>query len=120
MLTGKHCLVLEDELLIALDIQQILEGVGASVVSPNNPDDALAALRHGPRFDLAVLDVMVNGVPCTGVAAALAAQGTPFVLLTGMRGNDEYIRQFGDVPVVEKPFQLQLLLETLRRALDGG
>jgi CheY-like chemotaxis protein len=120
LLNRKRCLVLEDEFLIALDIQQILEGAGAaSVICQYDADDALVALRNGPRFDLAVLDIMVSGVPCTGVAAALAAQSTPFVFLTGVRSDDEYIRQFPDAPVVEKPFHVPRLLEALRRALAG-
>jgi hypothetical protein len=33
LLSGKRCLVLDDEFLIALDIQQILERAGASHVT---------------------------------------------------------------------------------------
>ncbi len=118
LLTGKRCLVLDDEFLIALDIQQILEGAGAAhVICPNSAADALAALRDGPKFDIAVLDVRLGGMTCIGVASALAAQGTPFIFLTGARGDDEHIRQFPDAPVVMKPYQVPALLDALRRAL---
>lgn len=119
---GKHCLVLDDEFLIALDVQQILEGAGAaSVVSVSTAADALAAIRRGPRFDLAVLDVKLSGAAESGVtvAAALAEQGTAFVFLTGMRGEAEHTRQFPDAPVVEKPYAAPALLDVLRRVLAG-
>jgi|SRR6185437_480040 CheY-like chemotaxis protein len=119
-LTGKRCLVLDDEFLIALDIQQILEAAGAAnVVCVSEAADALAAIRNGPRFDLAVLDVVLSGAMRTSVmvAAALAAQKTPFVFLTGMRGEDVHTRQFPKAPVLEKPYQPLLLLDAALRAL---
>ena len=120
LLTGKRCLVLDDEFLIALDIQQILERSGAAnVICPNSVADALAAIHDGPKFDVAVLDVKLGGMTCIGVATTLAAQGTPFIFLTGVRGDDEHIRQFPDAPVVTKPYQVPALLDALRRALTG-
>lgn len=118
---GKHCLVLDDEFFIALDIQQILESAGAaSVLSVATAAEALGAVRRGPRFDLAVLDVKLSGAAESGltVAAALAEQGTAFVFLTGMRGEAEHTRQFPQAPVVEKPYQAEALLEVLRRVLS--
>jgi len=119
---GKHCLVLDDEFLIALDVQQILENAGAaSVVSVSTATDALAAIRRGPRFDLAVLDVKLSGTAESGltVAAALAEQNTPFMFLTGMCGEAEHTKQFPGAPVLEKPYQAQALLEILRKILCG-
>jgi CheY-like chemotaxis protein len=120
LLAGKRCLVLDDEFLIALDIQQILEAAGAaSVTCVGNAEDALAAVRAGPVFDLAVLDVKLSGDTPTSmnVAAALSEQGTRFVFLTGMRSDDMHTAQYPDVAVVEKPYEAPLLLQALRRAL---
>ena len=119
-LAGLRCLVLDDELLIALDIQQILEATGAIVVCTGNAAEALAALKKGERYDLAVLDVMVNGKVggSFAVAAMLAEQRTPFVFLTGMRSEDmRHTGRFPHAPVVEKPYQAPLLLEAVARAL---
>lgn len=118
-LAGKRCLVLDDEFLIALDIQQILEAAGAaSVICAGNSADALAALRNSPKFDVAVLDLMLSGATRTSlaVAAALAEQGTPFVFLTGMGGNDAHLKQFPNAPVVDKPYQADLLMDAVLRA----
>ena len=118
-LAGKHCLVLDDEFLIALDIQHVLETAGAqSVTSVSNADDAMTAIR-AQRFDLAVLDVKLSGATRTSmtVAAALAEQGAVFVFLTGMRGEYDHTRQFPQAPVIEKPYQALTLLEALRKTL---
>jgi|SRR6185437_692002 two-component system, response regulator PdtaR len=119
-LTGKRCLVLDDEFLIALGIQQTLEAAGAAkVVCVSEAADALVAIRNGPRFDLAVLDVVLSGATRTSVmvAAALTAQKTPFVFLTGMRGEGVHTRQFPKAPVLDKPYQPPLLLDAVLRAL---
>ncbi|HVZ53013.1 MAG TPA: response regulator [Pseudolabrys sp.] len=120
-IAGKCCLVLDDEFLIALDIQMILENAGASeVVCVGNADDALAALQSR-KFDFAVLDVKLSGAARTSltVAAALADVGTPFVFLTGVRGDDLHLRQFPDAPMVEKPYDVALLLNAVKSLLGG-
>ncbi len=121
-LAGKRCLVLDDEFLIALDIQQILESAGAAdVMCCGNAAEALAAVGSGPRFDLAVLDVKLSGETGTSLAlaAALTDQHTPFVFLTGMRADDEHTRKFPDAPVVEKPYQVSALMHALLKALES-
>ncbi|MBI4366846.1 MAG: response regulator [Deltaproteobacteria bacterium] len=118
-IVGKRFLVLDDEFLIALDIQQILESAGAaSVTCFGDAAAALAALRAGAKFDLAVLDVKLNGTADTSidVAAALTAQETPFIFLTGMQ-EDRQMKQFPNAPVVEKPYPAHLLIAAVVRAL---
>jgi len=120
-LAGKSCLVLDDELLIALDIEQILLAAGAtSVACFASAEDALAALRGGARIDIAVLDVLLHGARQTalGVAAALQLQKTPFVFLTGVRGDDLGLDAFSAVPIVEKPYRPALLIDAVVRALS--
>jgi CheY-like chemotaxis protein len=119
LLSGKRCLVLDDEFLIALDIQQTLELAGAEyVAAAASVPEALAFLR-GPEFNLAVLDVKLSGpdADSLGVAALLAAKGTPFIFLTGMRMDDAHARQFPHAPVIEKPYDRATLLDAVRRAL---
>ena len=120
-LAGKHCLVLDDEFLIALDIQQTLEAAGASVICIGDADAALQTLRDGARFDVAVLDVKLSGFTrdSSDVAAMLTEQGTPFVFLTGMRADNELSNAFPHAPLVEKPYQVEALMDALRKALAG-
>jgi CheY-like chemotaxis protein len=78
-------------------------------------------LRDGAQFDLAVLDIKTGGSPqgSMTVAALLDERGTPFVFLTGMRADNAQARKFPRAPVVEKPYQVEVLMEALRRLLTG-
>jgi DNA-binding NtrC family response regulator len=121
-LAGRRCLVLDDEFLIALDIQQALEQAGAAeVICAAKVESALMSVRDG-RFDLAVLDLRLghtggNSLP---VAAALREIGTPFIFLTGMSGDAEHTHAYPEAPVVEKPYNGTALLDAVARALDGA
>ena len=123
LLTGRRCLVLDDEFLIALDIQQILELAGAKhVASVASASEAIELLRREPKFDLAVLDVKLGGAEghSLGVAAMLAKAGTPFVFLTGMRVDNVHAKKFPQAPVVEKPYDALTLLDGAQRALKSA
>ena len=122
VLAGKRCLVMDDEFLIALDIQQILEAAGASVVCASNTTDALSALGEKFTFDIAVLDVQLGEAADGGtldLARMLAGKNVPFVFLTGMRQSDLHAMDFPEAPVVEKPYEAPLLLYAVTRALAG-
>jgi DNA-binding NtrC family response regulator len=123
LLAGKRCLVLDDEFLIALDIQQILELAGAKhVASVASASEAIELLRREPKFDLAVLDVKLGGAEghSLGVAAMLAKAGTPVVFLTGMRVDNVHAKKFPQAPVVEKPYDALTLLDGAQRALKSA
>ncbi|HYV70918.1 MAG TPA: response regulator [Pseudolabrys sp.] len=123
LLTGKRCLVLDDEFLIALDIQQILELAGAMhVASVATASEAIALVRREAKFDLAVLDVKLGGSEdnSLGVASELAKTSTPFVFLTGMRVDNVHAREFPQAPVIEKPYDAVALLDAVQRALKNA
>lgn len=123
LLAGKRCLVLDDEFLIALDIQQILELAGAKhVASVASASEAMELLRREPKFDLAVLDVKLGDAEGNSldVAAMLAEAGTPFVFLTGMRVDNVHAKKFPQAPVVEKPYDALTLLDAAQRALKSA
>jgi CheY-like chemotaxis protein len=123
LLAGKRCLVLDDEFLIALDIQQILELAGAKhVASVASASEAIELLRREPKFDLAVLDVKLGDAEGNSldVAAMLAKAGTPFVFLTGMRVDNVHAKKFPQAPVVEKPYDALTLLDAAQRALKSA
>jgi len=123
LLTGKRCLVLDDEFLIAPDIQQILELAGAKqVASVATASEAIALVRREAKFDLAVLDVKLGGSEdnSLGVASELARTGTPFIFLTGMRVDNVHAREFPQAPVIEKPYDAVALLDAVQRALKNA
>jgi DNA-binding NtrC family response regulator len=123
LLSGKRCLVLDDEFLIALDIQQILERAGAMhVASVASATAAIEVLHREPKFDLAVLDVKLGDVERNSldVAALLHTQGVPFVFLTGVRTDDVHAKKFPNAPVIEKPYDATALLRAVQHALEQG
>ena len=117
---GWRCLVLEDEFLIALDLQEILAAAGAEVACFADADAALAALDGGAPFDLALLDIHLGGASSTSssVAATLAARQTPFIFLTGMHRDSARALAYPDAPMLEKPYQQSELLDAVRTALS--
>ena len=118
-LAGKRCLVLDDEYLIAVDVQLILETAGAAAVTNvSSAADALEMLAAGSSFDLAVLDIkLASGGGGMTIAAFLSKQGTPFVFLTGLQSDEIEAGPFAETPVVQKPYQAAMLVEAIRRVL---
>ena len=113
-----RCLVLDDDLLIALDIEHMLRGAGAAhVVCVGNVVDALAALQNEPPFALAVLDISVGSDDSMAVPNLLKQRGIPFIFLTGMGDDDPRARQYPEAPVVDKPYRIETLLKALLHVL---
>ena len=114
-LTGKRILVVEDEFLIALDIERIFEELEVEVVSVSRNRDALGALQGRP-FDLAVLDFKLDGDTSEATADRLVERDVPFIFLTGT--SDQTVpARFRDVPVAHKPFDAETLLTALHKAI---
>lgn len=121
-LSGKRCFVLDDEFLIALDIQHILERAGAaSVVSVATAAKAIELLGGESRFDVAVLDVKLGDLETDSldIAALLHSQRTPFVFLTGVPADSVPAEKFPNAPIVEKPYDAAALLRAVEQALRG-
>jgi CheY-like chemotaxis protein len=115
---GKRILVVEDELMIRMLLEDMLGELGYVVAAEAaRIDEALDAAQNA-AFDVAILDVNLNGEPILPVADALAARGTPFVFATGYgeRGLPEAYR---DRPTLKKPFQLEGLEQMLQSALGA-
>jgi CheY-like chemotaxis protein len=115
-LQGRRVLIVEDELMIRMLLEDMLSDFGCVLAAEAGTiESALVAVREA-QFDVAVLDVNVEGALITPVAAALAARGVPFVFATGYgaRGLPE---GFTDRPVVQKPFETVALEKALGVAL---
>lgn len=113
-MTLPRILIVEDEIVVALFMEDVLTEFGyevAGVVS--HLEDAMARPRD---YDLAVLDVHLNGRSVFEFADKLASEGVPFVFATGYgeRGIPERHRAY---PVLQKPFQPEELRLALERVL---
>ncbi|WP_168197707.1 response regulator [Pseudolabrys sp. FHR47] len=114
-LAGKHGLVVDDEFLIALDLEALLANAGAQVVCEGSPDKARAALDDG-TFDFAIVDLHIGGGIDSGVSVAtlLHERSIPFVFLSGVFSNDPQVTRF-NAPLVEKPYRPEALVATIRQ-----
>ena len=115
---AKRILVVEDELMIRMLLEDMLGELGYTVTAEAaRIDEALEAAKTAD-FDLAILDVNLDGQPVLPVADALVARGMPFVFATGYgeRGLPESYR---DRPMLKKPFQMDGLKRMLQNALDS-
>ena len=116
---AKRILVVEDELMIRMLLEDMLGELGYTVAAEAaRIEEALEAAKNAD-FDIAILDVNLNGQPISPVADALVARGMPFVFATGYgeRGLPEPYR---DRPTLKKPFQMDGLKQMLQTALERG
>ena len=117
-LTGKMVLVVEDDYLLAMDIDQTLHRAKAQVVGPVGTVKGALALMDQYRFlDAAILDVNLGGHPVFPVAERLFDQAIPFLFATGYREKD-MPKQFASAARVQKPYEPDQLLAALLEILQ--
>jgi two-component SAPR family response regulator len=95
-------LVLEDEWIIAEQIETALEEAGYEVVGPVGRMDAALALLKGQAVDAAVLDINVHGDRSFRAAVKLAQAEIPFVFLSGY-AETALPAELSDRPLMQKP-----------------
>lgn len=107
-LAGKRVLLVEDEMLVAMMMNDMLTDLGFSVVGPfSRTAEALPAARDDD-LEAAVLDINLNGELVYPVADVLVARGVPIVFVTGY-GAESIDGRFAQVPVLQKPIERQVL-----------
>jgi DNA-binding response OmpR family regulator len=117
-LRGRRVLIVEDEMLVAMEIESLLRREGCAVVGPAPTVARALALLDQERPDAALLDLNLNGQAATPVAAALIKDGVPFVLVTGY--SEEQMRELGlrHAARVGKPVNERELLRVLTWQLE--
>jgi CheY-like chemotaxis protein len=114
-LTGTSVLLLEDEFLIALDAEQILTELGAAKVEIASTLTDAERLAENGRFDVAMLDVNINGEVSFALAESLRRRGVPVIFATGYEMKNQPFPEFA--MCVTKPYSSDNLLEVLSTAL---
>jgi DNA-binding NtrC family response regulator len=113
-IAGLQVLLVEDEPLIALDIEMALEDANALVHGPA-PSVAIAhsLLDDDWPIDVAILDVNLQDSEVYPVAERLQRAGVPFVFHTGHASRSELLQRFPGCIVCRKPVSTDTLLEAL-------
>jgi|SRR6185437_10787560 CheY-like chemotaxis protein len=107
-------LVVEDEYLIRMLLEDMLADLGYDVAAAVGTIAEASDLAAKGDFNVAVLDVNLDGKEIYPVAAILAKRGLPFVFVTGY-GERSLSEPYRDRPALQKPFQV----EQLKSMLDG-
>jgi CheY-like chemotaxis protein len=108
-------LIVEDEPLISMMLEDFLDSLGHRIAGTcENVPDALERVEQG-GFDVAIIDVNLNGQQVWPVADRLAAKGIPYVLATGGHIEPPPDAHAG-VPVLAKPYTLDAIEPVLDEA----
>ena len=114
----RSVLLVEDEVMIRLLVAVMLEELGYSVAAEAGDIDEAVRLVQATEFDIAILDVNVNGKVISPVAEAVQLRGRPFVFATGY-GAQGLPEKFRNSPALQKPFQMATLQRAIEDALKG-
>lgn len=111
-------LVVEDEFLVSIALEEDLREAGATVIGPFN--DLISGLDGADReqFDLAVLDVNLNGIMIYPLADELLSRGVPFLFLSGYTAANMPSRFVGQHRVA-KPYDSMRLIDEILRLLPA-
>lgn len=116
-LKGKRILVVEDEMLEAIDIEDSLLGFGAIVLGPATRLGLALDLAQSAQFDVAILDVDLHGGRSYPVAEIMKGRGIPYIFATGYGHTCDAAVAKG-VTTLEKPFKASELQHALLSALS--
>lgn len=108
----KRVLIVEDEVLIALHLEDMLTEIGHEVVGHASRIESALELADKADVDFAVLDINLAGAESFPVADVLRGRGIPFIFATAYQGlmNQEY----GDEVLLKKPYaphELEIAME---------
>lgn len=108
-----HVLVVEDNMIIALDLEGVLQKFGIGEVSlASTVGAALESLDAG-RPDFAFLDLNLGEETSLPVADRLLADGVPFAFGTGFGDQADLPEHLSSVPIISKPYSEKALREAL-------
>jgi DNA-binding response OmpR family regulator len=116
ILSGLRILILEDESLIALDVEQLCRDYGASDIVIERDLGGLETESALDGFDVAIVDLMLSGVSALPFAERLRDRNRPFVFTSGFGDMDRLQRAFPGVRTIGKPFSGGDLVEAVAAA----
>jgi CheY-like chemotaxis protein len=109
---GLRVLLVEDEAMIRMMVVDMIEELGHRVAAEAGRLDKALELARSSEFDVAILDLNLNGEVIVPVAEAIQARGIPIIFATGY-GAAGLPAEFGDRPALQKPFQLEALASAI-------
>jgi DNA-binding response OmpR family regulator len=114
-LTGRSILVIEEETLVALQLEEQLHRAGAKVLGARWLREALHMAEH-PALSAAVVNLRLGSDSTSRVCRRLSELGIPFVLHTRYDAT-EALRSWPDAPVVSKPADSHVIVSSVAELL---
>lgn len=118
-LAGKRILVVDDDSLLALDLEIFLQDEGCEVIGPAPSVAAALTLIGTKALDAAILDLDLGGQTSAPLADALAAQDIGFVFISG-HSHAMLPAAHAERPLLAKPWTEIDLRAALETILDRG
>ena len=109
----KRILIVEDEALIALQIEMDIEDIGHSVAGTCMSLSESLKLIDSADIDGAILDVDLRGVDVFPAAEKLCEKNIPFVFHTGHGNKAQIEERFPHSTVFKKPSPTKAMLKRL-------
>jgi two-component SAPR family response regulator len=119
LLDGIRVLVVEDEFLIALELEAMIRDLAGTVVGPVANLDAARTVLLQEKINCAILDVRLDGQTSLPLADELIASGVPVILVSGY-DSDQLPNRFADTPKLRKPVSVHELARVLERIFQQG
>lgn len=112
-------IIIEDEPLIALDLQDLLVDAGFEIAGVAGKLENALALIESTVFDAAIVDANLGGVSSSPAATALTTRGLPFIVLSGYSVKQQFAA-FPGGHFIQKPCRPAQLIQALNRIISGS
>ena len=116
---GGSVFLVEDEVMIRMMVADMLEELGYSIAAEAGEINEAIRLAQSTEFDIAILDVNVNGKVISPVAEVISGRNRPFIFATGY-GAQGMPEEFRNRPTLQKPFQMETLAQMIATTLKGA
>jgi DNA-binding response OmpR family regulator len=112
-------LVLEDEALIALNVQDELQDAGYEVAGPFSTCSGALEWLQTTTPDMAILDATLTDGPCREIALELSRREVPFLIYSGYQEDRQLLSEFDHITWIEKPVPSEVLVQACQQLLVG-
>ena len=108
-------LIAEDEFLVGIQLEDDLRSAGCSILGPFSTLEMATQAARRERFDVAILDINLNGDMVYSLADELSVRGIPFIFLSGYISAD-FPGRFKKSPQITKPHDPAALIKEIQTA----
>jgi len=119
-LKGEKVLVVEDEALIAIYLESVLTDHGCDILGPYSRIGDVINVARDSDFDLALLNIYINGQFIYPVADILMSRNIPIVFLSGFSRSYVPLDRYGRSGFIQKPCHKTKIVKALFDAKSGA